>query len=81
MYVINQDGETKKIERIQDIVQNKGGNPERYKVLWCPICDYSTDSRQLQGGCGGCGATFTEYLPEPKPAAQPVRQAAKTLTP
>ncbi len=75
MYVINQAGEPTKVERIQDMSQNKGGNPERFKVLWCPACDFSTDSRQLDQGCKGCGATFTEYLPEPEPAAQPVRPA------
>ena len=79
MYVINQDGETKKVERIQDMSQNKGGNPERYKVLWCPICDFSTDSRQLHQGCGGCGAAFVEYMLESEPPDQPVRRAAKTL--
>ena len=77
MYALK-DGQYRKVERTRDIVQSKGGNPERYKVLWCPICDFSTDSRQLHQGCGGCGATFTEYLPEPEPVAQPVQHAAKT---
>jgi len=83
MYALK-DGQYRKVERIQDIVRNKGGNPDRRRVYWCPICDFSTDSRQLHQGCGGCGATFTEYLPEPEPVpdpepvAQQVRRRGKT---
>ena len=77
MYALK-DGQYRKVEHTQDIVQNKGGNSDRRRVYWCSFCDCSTDSSQLHGGCGGCGAAYVEYLPEPESVAQPVPRKAKT---
>ena len=80
MYAVK-DGETRRVGHIQDMAQSKGGNPERFRLLWCPFDDYSNDSRQLDRGCGGCGAEFVEYIPGEEPEPEPEMESESEVIP